>query len=200
MLNYCVIFDIRAQSHTSVCSFALNLNALYLNTSKTPCCFQLNICFETVPWVLAKPLVLVFFTKKIMWALLTLLVVFGLLLMLFTYLNRKRKPNEEIKENIKTDDECCGAHEVCERDSLLSSNFEVIYYDDEELDELAGINPAAYTEAQRDRIAYVFYTLKESDVAGWLRSLQLRNILLPDEIREEALMIVRERRTVNSPL
>ena len=34
--NCCVAFDIRAQSHTSVCSFALNLSALHLNTSKTP--------------------------------------------------------------------------------------------------------------------------------------------------------------------
>ena len=134
-----------------------------------------------------------------MWALVTLLVVF-VSLMLFSYLNRKRKPNEKVKVNVETDGECCGAHEVCERNSLLNSNFEIIYYDDEELDELAGINPTAYTEEQQDRIAYVFYTLKESDVAGWLRSLQLRNILLPDEIREEALMIVRERRTVNSPL
>jgi hypothetical protein len=28
--------EARAQSHTSVCSFALNLSALHLNTSKTP--------------------------------------------------------------------------------------------------------------------------------------------------------------------
>ena len=134
-----------------------------------------------------------------MWVLITLLVVF-VSLMLFFYLSRKRKPNEKVKVNVDTDSECCGAHEVCERDSLISSDFEIIYYDDEELDKLAGISPATYTEAQRDRIAYVFYTLKESDVVGWLRSLQLRNILLPDEIREEALMIVRERRSINSPL
>jgi len=77
----------------------------------------------------------------------------------------------------------------------LNSDFEVVYFDDEELDELAGVSPAVYTATQRDRIADVFYTLKESDVAGWLRSLQLRNIQLSDEIKEEALMIVRERRT-----
>ena len=29
--------------------FALNLSALYLDTSKTPCSFQLNICFKTAP-------------------------------------------------------------------------------------------------------------------------------------------------------
>jgi len=159
----------------------------------------LNIFFEAAPWVLAKPLVSVFFKEKIMWVLVTLLVVF-VSLMLFFYLNKKRKPNEKVKVNVDTDSECCGAHEVCERNSLISSDFEIVYYDDEELDELAGISPATYTEEQRDRIAYVFYTLKESDVAGWLRSLQLRNILLPDGIREEALMIVRERRSINSPL
>ncbi len=40
----------------------------------------------------------------------------------------------------------------------------------------------------------VFYTLKEQDVAGWLGSLQLRNIQLPNNLRDEALLIVSERR------
>ena len=59
---------------------------------------------------------------------------------------------------------------------------------------LAGISPENYTKNQVDSISEVFYSMYESDVSGWLRSLQLRNIRLPDFIREEALMIVAERR------
>ena len=44
----------------------------------------------------------------------------------------------------------------------------------------------------------VFYTLREQDVAGWLRSLQLRDIALPDELRDEALLIVSERRAAQA--
>ena len=95
-------------------------------------------------------------------------------------------------------DECCGQHLVCERESLLQSNAQIEYYDDEELDVLADIQPAAYTEEQHTALREVFDTLRERDVAGWVRSLQLRNIALPDDIREEALMIVRERRERNN--
>ena len=92
------------------------------------------------------------------------------------------------------DGECCGQHLVCERDTLLQSNARIDYYDDEELDALAGIDPTDYSETQHTMLREVFDTLQERDVAGWVRSLQLRNIALPQDIREEALMIVRERR------
>ncbi len=92
-------------------------------------------------------------------------------------------------------EECCGQHLVCERDSLLTKNPEIEYYDDEELDVLAGVNPTDYTAEQIKMLQGVFYTLRESDVAGWVRSLQMRNIELTPELREEALLIVRERRT-----
>ena len=89
---------------------------------------------------------------------------------------------------------CCGEHLVCERETLLQTNAKIEYYDDEELDTLSGTDPADWTEAQHNAIREVFSTLKESDVPGWCRSLQLRNITLPPDIREEALLIVRERR------
>ena len=92
---------------------------------------------------------------------------------------------------------CCGEHLVCERETLLQTNAKIEYYDDEELDTLSGTDPADWTEAQHNAIREVFSTLKESDVPGWCRSLQLRNITLPPDIREEALLIVRERRHLN---
>jgi len=92
------------------------------------------------------------------------------------------------------DGECCGQHLVCERETLLQTNAKPEYYDDEELDALAGIPAKQYTPAQCKQIQDVFDTLQEKDVAGWVRSLQLRNIELPAEVREEALLIVCERR------
>ena len=93
-----------------------------------------------------------------------------------------------------TDDGCCGEHLVCERETLLQTNAEIIYYDDEELDALAGLAAEDYTQEQCQMIREVFETLKASDVPGWVRSIQLRNIQLPLDIREEALLIVVERR------
>ena len=92
------------------------------------------------------------------------------------------------------DDGCSGEHLVCERETLLQTNAKVEYYDAEELDQLIGIAAEDYTDEQYQMIREVFNTLKPSDVPGWVRSIQLRNIQLPLDIREEALLIVVERR------
>ena len=93
---------------------------------------------------------------------------------------------------------CCGEHLVCEKETLLQTNAEVVYYDDEELDVLAGLKPENWTEAQQEAVRQVFRTLDERDVPGWCRSLQLRGIELPPDIREEALLIVKEQRATKS--
>lgn len=92
-------------------------------------------------------------------------------------------------------EECCGQHATCERDSLLAAvSKEIIYYDDEELDEFCGRESDQYADKEADLFANVFYDLKEVEVAGWVRSLQLRGIEIPDQIKDEVLLIVRERR------
>ena len=106
--------------------------------------------------------------------------------------------SDEIASNIPSaqsaDDGCCGEHLVCERETLLQTNAKVEYYDDEELDTLSGIPAEEYTQEQYQMIREVFDTLQAKDVPGWVRSIQLRNIQLPLDIREEALLIVVERR------
>ena len=91
--------------------------------------------------------------------------------------------------------ECCGRHLVCERDSLLAAvSKKIEYYDDEELDRFQGVEADAYDEDAVNEFRDVLYTLQEIEVAGWLRSLQLRAINLPDELKDEAFLIVGERR------
>ena len=103
-------------------------------------------------------------------------------------------PSEEDLGEASDDDGCCGEHLVCERETLLQTNAKIDYYDDEELDALAGISAEDYTSEQYQMIREVFDTLQGKDVPGWVRSIQLRNIQLPLDIREEALLIVVERR------
>ena len=107
-----------------------------------------------------------------------------------------RRINKQTPEQppVEIADDCCGSHAVCERDSLLSQTDQIIYFDDEELDSLSGIPCEEFTEEQTAMLENVFYTLREQDVSGWIRSLQLRNIDLPVDIRDQALLIVAERR------
>lgn len=126
----------------------------------------------------------------------------GLLtLALMEWRERKRKkdnPQADHMIRVPVDEQCCGRHLVCERESLLTAKPEIVYYDDEELDRLSGMSPDDYTQKDLDELSDVFSTLQPADVAGWLRSLQLRNIALPDELRDEALMIVAERRATSA--
>lgn len=89
---------------------------------------------------------------------------------------------------------CCGAYEVCEKDTLILFDSKIEYYDDEELDACSGRTASSFTDEELNLFDHVFFTLQSEDVAGWLRSLQLRNIELPESLKEEALLIVSERR------
>lgn len=93
------------------------------------------------------------------------------------------------------DMECCGQHEVCEKDSLLAAvSKEIEYYNDEELDRYRGTASSDYTDEAVDEFREVLYTMKEYEVAGWVRSLQLRAVELPDALKDEVLLIIGERR------
>jgi hypothetical protein len=129
---------------------------------------------------------------------LLLFIGLGLVVLVLTEIHERRKnrprADRQAPQAAPRPEGCCGEHLVCERETLLQTNAKIEYYDDEELDTLAGTDPADYTKAQLTLFRDIFSTLQEADIPGWCRSLQLRNIALPPDIREEALLIVRERR------
>lgn len=144
-----------------------------------------------------------FFTQKNMVYLIISLVVLGVVVFIFGYLRemklKKQLKRGEIDElpSIKQveDMECCGQHETCEKDSLLAAiSKQIEYYDDEELDRFRGKESNSYSEKEVDEFRDVLYTMKDDEVAGWVRSLQLRSVELPDDLKDEVFLIVGERR------
>ena len=149
--------------------------------------------------------------------LLVAFIVFGIVIFL---LNKFARPKKAVKqeeapkaekakaEDTKADttteeeyerpDGCCGAHEVCENESLLATNAKIIYFDDEELDAFKDREPESYTDEEIALFDEVFMTLRENELVDWLKSLQLRHVPLPECIKEQALMIISERR--NNPV
>lgn len=96
---------------------------------------------------------------------------------------------------VEPEEECCGMHITCEKDSLLASvSKEIEYYDDEELDRFAGKDAADYTPDEIEEFRDILLSMRPDDIAGWARSLQLRQIKLPAEIRDELILIVSEAR------
>ena len=98
-------------------------------------------------------------------------------------------------ELVEVDSECCGQHTICERDSLLAAvSKEIEYYDDEDLDRFRGRASDEYTEEEIDEFREILYSTQEIEVAGWCRSLQLRGIEFPEDLKDELFLIVGERR------
>lgn len=129
--------------------------------------------------------------------LLSLLVGVGFALWLHDRYSRAKSPEEE--EIVEPADECCGMHITCERDSLLASVSPTIeYYDDEELDSFKERTPQSYTDEEIEQFRDVLLTMRPEDIAGWARSLQLRQITLPEAVRDELIMIVAEARRSHS--
>jgi uncharacterized membrane protein YraQ (UPF0718 family) len=121
-------------------------------------------------------------------------LVAGIIVALVVAFFFSRKTKQEKEEPKIIADDCCGAHEVCESDSLLSSSDKAEYYEDEELDAFKTKAANSYSAEEIEQFREVLFTLKEREVAGWLKSLQIRGINPPEIIREEALMIVADRR------
>lgn len=93
---------------------------------------------------------------------------------------------------------CCGLHETCESESLLAGVSKGIeYYEDEELDRFKGRSGEDYNDAEIEEFADVLTTLKTEEVAGWVRSLQLRGINLPIELKDDVILLVGEQRELS---
>lgn len=137
-----------------------------------------------------------------MWILIVILIgvaLFGLVAGYFYNRNIQKKIDrgelEEAPPVVTVDSECCGQHQICEKESLLAAvSKQIEYYDDEELDRFKGRPSDGYSEEEIEEFRDILYSMQEVDVTGWSRSLQLRGIELPDELKDELFLIVGERR------
>lgn len=132
-----------------------------------------------------------------------LILVFTIIVGIILYIGeiRWRKKNKNISdeepehsESLINDEEeeCCGLHLVCEKDSLSPMSADILYYDDEELDRFIGRDPASYSTEEIEEFRDVLMTLRPEDVTGWARSVTQRRLELPPEIRDELLMLVND--------
>ncbi len=130
----------------------------------------------------------------IMWAVIALsgLAIVTAIIAIF----QSREDDESIEEEVKVSSgACCGMHNTCERDSLLAAvSSHIVYYDDEELDSYKGRGADSYSEAEINEFREILLTLRDDDVAGWVRSLQLREIEIPEAIKPEIFLIIGEKR------
>lgn len=126
-------------------------------------------------------------------------IILGALLAVGLLLRLTHRPETDTPESAEpqqpAEEECCGQHQVCERESLLAAvSKKIEYFDDEELDRFRGREADGYTDDEADEFRQVMLSMHEDEVAAWARSLQLRGLELPATLRDELLLIVSELR------
>lgn len=121
-----------------------------------------------------------------MW-LVAALVVLGLLLALF-----HRKDDTSVVQPKGDCATCDGSpRSRCEQDCMLeAATKEVEYFDDEELDNYRGRRADAYSDEEAEQFREVLTTMLPEEVAAWGRSLTLRGIELPNQVKDEYVMLV----------
>lgn len=124
-----------------------------------------------------------------MWYLIILLAL-AAVIAAAAHLLQRGSDDDEIKV-APTCDTCNGADERCEQECMMEAATKPIeYFDDEELDRYAGRQDDGYTDEEADEFREVLYTMRQEEVADWSRSLILRNVNLPRQLRDEVIMLI----------
>ena len=128
----------------------------------------------------------------------SIIVFFVVALAITNFIQRKRGNTVERElppPAIDLSEGCCGAHEICEKDSLIAAFEEKPeYFDEEELDKYSYRDSSNYKEYDVVEFRDVFYTILDHEKPRWVRSLQMRSISVPDQLKDEVLMFVNELR------
>lgn len=86
---------------------------------------------------------------------------------------------------------CNGNDSRCEQECMLEAAVkEIEYFDDEELDAFQGRPSDSYTDSEAELFSEVLYTMRPEEVAAWTRSLTLRGINVPNQLKDELFMLM----------
>ena len=97
------------------------------------------------------------------------------------------RPDKPLQEGVSCNT-CNGENSKCEQECMMeAATKEIEYYDDEDLDRFAGRDADAYTDEEVEEFSEVLYTMQPEEVAGWNRSLILRGINLPNQLKDEVI-------------
>ena len=127
------------------------------------------------------------------------MVVLGIISAILGIVSHKKGEEEEPLVEGVSCNTCNGENTKCEQECMMeAATKEIEYYDDEELDRFKGREADDYSDEEVEEFSEVLYTMKPEEVAGWNRSLILRGINLPNQLKDEVLGFLSEERRVKS--
>ncbi len=116
------------------------------------------------------------------------LVLLGVVAALLGWRSNRRHGEEPVVVNDSCAT-CNGDNDKCEQECMMeAATLPVEYFDDEELDAFRGRRSDDYTDDEIQQFAYILDTMQPTDVRPWTRSLTLRGIEVPDELKDELFL------------
>lgn len=85
---------------------------------------------------------------------------------------------------------CDGINTKCEQECMMEAAVkDIVYFDDEELDVYKGRPSDKYTDEEAGQFGEIMYTMRQEEVKEWNRSLIIRGINMPDQLKDEYIML-----------
>ncbi len=122
------------------------------------------------------------------------------ILAIATHIIRRYMASNELSDALKANEPaagdcggCDGSDSKCEQECMMeAATKDIEYFDDEELDRFARRPSGEYTDEETEEFRDVMFSMKPAEVKDWNRSLILREINVPDQIKDELLMLLQE--------
>ena len=120
------------------------------------------------------------------------LIVLALFAAITTLFTKKKEGEPDVVMPTSGDcSSCDGTDDKCEQVFMMeAATREIEYYDDEELDRFRGRQSNQYTDEEAEEFANILYTMQPQEAKGWNRSLILREINVPNQIKDELITMI----------
>ena len=119
------------------------------------------------------------------------LIVLGIVAALIAVVRSKQGHIDEVVTTTADCGTCNGENTKCEQECMMEAATKpIVYFYDEELDRYRHRPSDCYTDEEAEEFAEVMYTMRPEEVKDWNRSLILREINVPDQIKDELIMMI----------
>ena len=119
------------------------------------------------------------------------LAALGIISAIFGLLSHNKEGGNDVIVDEGDCASCTGTNEKCEQTCMMeAATRPVEYFDDEELDRFKGRPSDQFSDEEAEAFREVLYTMRQNEVRDWTRSLTLRGIELPDQVKDEVFMLI----------
>ena len=123
--------------------------------------------------------------------LLIALLFLGVLAAIFSLLSHNKDGGPDVIMSDRSSCATCnGENTRCEQECMMEAAVKDIeYFDDEELDCFQGKSSDSYDDEEAETFRDILNSMRQEEVKEWIRSLTLRGIELPDQVKDEVMML-----------